>query len=74
MQMILPALDDRLDTMLLDGTDHLLSTILACDIVDHDVGAGLTQADRHGAADTRICPGDQSLLPDERSEGRCIGF
>jgi hypothetical protein len=53
--------------MLLDGTDHLLSTILACDIVDHDVGAGLSQADRHATADTRICSGDESLLPDERS-------
>jgi hypothetical protein len=62
------------DAMLLDGTDHLLSTIFARDIVDHDVGAGFTHADCDGAADTRICPGDQSLLPDERSGGRCVGF
>src|SRR5262249_3037506 len=59
-----------LDAVLLDGTDHLLSTILACDIVDDDIGAGLTKADRHGAADTRICPGDQSLLSDEWSGDR----
>jgi hypothetical protein len=63
-----------LDTVLLDGTDHLLGTILACDIIDHNIGAGLTQRDRHGLADTGICPGDQSLLSGERSRDRCIGF
>jgi hypothetical protein len=44
------------DAVLLDDTDHLLSAILAGDRIDHDIGAGLTQGDRHGLADTGICP------------------
>src|SRR5262249_49471619 len=68
------AMGVSLDTVLLDGTDYLLSTILACDIIDHDIGAGLTQRDRHCLADTGICPGDQSLLSRERSRDQCIGF
>src|SRR5262249_60657920 len=53
---------------------HLLGPMPACQLVDPHIGTGLTQADRHGAADTRICPGDQSLLSDERSRDRCIRF
>jgi hypothetical protein len=36
----------------------LVSQVLACDIIDDDIGAGLTKGDGDGAADTGICPGD----------------
>src|SRR5262249_25933195 len=63
-----------LDAVLLDGLDHLLSAILAGNIIDHDIGAGLTERDRHGLADAGISPGDQSLLSLKRPGVRHGGF
>jgi hypothetical protein len=41
----------------------MCSFTLRDDIINHDIGAGLTQGVRHSAADTGIYTGDQRLCP-----------
>jgi hypothetical protein len=42
--------------------------------IDQDIGAGLTQSDRNGAAGPRIFSDENSPLSGEQAEDRCCGF
>jgi hypothetical protein len=40
------------------------------DIVHHDIGAGLSQANSYALADARVCAGDQRFLPRQQLMNR----
>jgi hypothetical protein len=52
----------------------MCSFTLRDDIINHDIGAGLTQGVRHSAADTGIYTGDQRLLSGEQLARRFSYF
>lgn len=46
-----------------DFIDDGVGGIVAIDIVDDDIRAGLAERNRYSLADAGICAGDQRLLP-----------